>query len=138
MIDRNERLYILISILDTNEIRKSNVIAVTLPLDIPFKGPIPDQYFPYIIIGNEAAPTDARLESRSTVLCTIEEWFFLKKRLFIGYRSNWNNYTKNENLNIIDVAFFFEGTYCCLENSIKIVEILRDVRKYPVEIKSDR
>ena len=50
--------------LDTNEIRKSNVIAVTIPLEPSLKNPAPNQFFPYITINEEAPPTDARLESK--------------------------------------------------------------------------
>jgi len=42
---------------------------------MPFKGPIRDQYFPYITVNNEAAPTDVRLEGRFTVLYNIKKEF---------------------------------------------------------------
>ena len=36
-------------------------------MDVPFKGPVPDRYFPYIVIHDESAPADIRLEGRSIV-----------------------------------------------------------------------
>ncbi len=59
--------------LDSNDVRKSNVISITTPLETPVNGPINDQYFPYITTNNEPTPSDARLESRFTVLYTIQK-----------------------------------------------------------------
>jgi hypothetical protein len=53
--------------LDSNDVRKSNVISITTPLETPVNGPINDQYFPYITTNNEPTPSDPRLESRFTV-----------------------------------------------------------------------
>ncbi|CAF4972803.1 unnamed protein product, partial [Rotaria sp. Silwood1] len=47
---------------NTNEIRKSNIINVTAPLDLSVKKPILDQYFPYIIINDEQASSSMHLE----------------------------------------------------------------------------
>jgi len=59
--------------LDSNEVRKSNVISVTTPLETTVNGPINDQYFPYITTNNEPKPSDPGLESRFTVLHTIQK-----------------------------------------------------------------
>lgn len=50
-----------------HEIRRSNVIAVSVPMEVPIKGPIPDRFFPYIVIHDESAPADARLEGKLIV-----------------------------------------------------------------------
>ncbi len=69
----NFSLFIFFVFLDTNEIRKSNVITVSPPLEMPVKTPITDRYFPYISINSEATPSDTRLESKFIVLCNIEK-----------------------------------------------------------------
>ncbi len=61
--------------LDSNDVRKSNVISITTPLETPVNGPINDQYFPYITTNNEPTPSDPRLESRFTVYSEMLECF---------------------------------------------------------------
>jgi hypothetical protein len=65
--------------LENNQICKSNVIPVSLPLDSSLKGATPDGHFPYITINNEATPTNTPLESRSTVLYNTERCFLFKR-----------------------------------------------------------
>jgi hypothetical protein len=109
--------FLLIVFLDSNEIRKSNVIAISLPLEMPVKGPITDRHFPYITINGEATPADIRLESRFTVLYNIKKCLNTFKIIkfccflflfMIEYRSSSNNYIQNENQNNIFVCFFLK------------------------------
>jgi hypothetical protein len=74
MLLRNKkiRLIFIISFSENNEIRKSNVISVISPLEVPIKESISDRYFPYITINGESAPSDARLESRFIVSYNIQ------------------------------------------------------------------
>ncbi|CAF0725929.1 unnamed protein product [Rotaria sordida] len=50
---------------NTNEIRKSNVIIVDTPLDLPVKGPVVDRYFPYITVNDEETPSNITIEKGS-------------------------------------------------------------------------
>lgn len=50
-----------------NEIRRSNVIAVSVPMDVPYEGAAPDRYFPYIVVNEESVPADSHLEGRLTM-----------------------------------------------------------------------
>lgn len=47
---------------DSNEVRKSNIIAVNPPLEMPLKEQLVDRYFAYITVNAEAPPPDMRLE----------------------------------------------------------------------------
>ncbi|CAF4237631.1 unnamed protein product [Rotaria socialis] len=47
---------------DTNEIRKSNVIAVNPPMEMPLKEQLIDRYFAYITVNTESPPSDMRVE----------------------------------------------------------------------------
>jgi hypothetical protein len=55
---------ILFKFLDTDEIRKSNIIAVNPPLEMPLKEQLVDRYFAYITVNAETPPPDMRLESK--------------------------------------------------------------------------
>ncbi|CAF5222424.1 unnamed protein product, partial [Rotaria magnacalcarata] len=46
----------------TNEIRKSNVIAVNPPMEMPLKEQLIDRYFAYITVNTESPPSDMRVE----------------------------------------------------------------------------
>lgn len=47
---------------DRDEIRKSNIIAVNPPLEMPLKDQLVDRYFAYITVNAEDPPPDMRLE----------------------------------------------------------------------------
>ncbi len=54
--------------LDSNEVLKSNVIAVNPPLEMPLKEQLVDQYFAYITVNAEAPPPDMRLEGKTSCI----------------------------------------------------------------------
>ena len=68
---KKNEINFIISFSENNEIRKSNVISVISPLEIPIKEAISDRYFPHITVNGESAPSDARLESRFIVYITF-------------------------------------------------------------------
>lgn len=65
---RKYLLHVEAKLKNTKEIRKSNVISVTLPLEPSTKTPVSAQFFPYITINEEPLPTDVPLEKSPTRL----------------------------------------------------------------------
>ncbi len=57
--------------LDSKEVRKSNIIAVNPPLEMPLKEQLVDRYFAYITVNAEAPPPDMRLEGKYKVLFNL-------------------------------------------------------------------
>ncbi|CAF1353703.1 unnamed protein product [Rotaria sordida] len=56
-------LHVEAKLKDSNEIRKSNIITVNPPLEMPLKEQLIDRYFAYITVNAESPPPDMRLES---------------------------------------------------------------------------
>jgi hypothetical protein len=54
-------------LLDSQEVRKSNIIAVNPPLEMPLKEQLVDRYFAYITVNAETPPSDMRLEGKFRV-----------------------------------------------------------------------
>ncbi|CAF0920401.1 unnamed protein product [Adineta ricciae] len=59
---RRYLLHVEAKIKDTNEIRKSNIISVNPPLEMPLKEQLVDRYFAYITVNAETPPPDIHLE----------------------------------------------------------------------------
>lgn len=57
--------------LDSKEVRKSNIIAVNPPLEMPLKEQLVDRYFAYITVNAETPPPDMRLEGKLRVLFNL-------------------------------------------------------------------
>ncbi|UJR13408.1 hypothetical protein I4U23_000423 [Adineta vaga] len=55
-------LHVEAKIKNTDEIRKSNIISVNPPLEMPLKEQLVDRYFAYITINSETPPPDIHLE----------------------------------------------------------------------------
>ncbi|CAF1293197.1 unnamed protein product [Rotaria sordida] len=55
-------LHVEAKLKDSNEIRKSNIITVNPPLEMPLKEQLIDRYFAYITVNAESPPPDMRLE----------------------------------------------------------------------------
>ena len=58
----------MIDVLDSDEVRKSNIIAVNPPLEMPLKEQLVDRYFAYITVNAETPPPDMRLEGKIKIL----------------------------------------------------------------------
>jgi hypothetical protein len=87
--------------LDSKDIRKSNVVSVTTPLEPSVNGSIADHYFPYITINNEPAPSDnTRLESKFRILYNTQKCLSLLEiinnycyiSIITRCESNWDNH----------------------------------------------
>ncbi|CAF1524841.1 unnamed protein product [Rotaria sp. Silwood1] len=55
-------LHVEAKLKNNNEIRKSNIITVNPPLEMPLKEQLIDRYFAYITVNAESPPPDMRLE----------------------------------------------------------------------------
>ena len=53
---------------DSEQIRKSNVISVDLPLARWVNAPFPDRYVPYISVKKESTAPDVRLQRKSNLV----------------------------------------------------------------------
>jgi len=62
---------IILWFLDSKEVRKSNIIAVNPPLEMPLKEQLVDRYFAYITVNAETPPPDMRLEGKFKVLFNL-------------------------------------------------------------------
>ncbi|CAF3704714.1 unnamed protein product [Rotaria sp. Silwood1] len=66
-------LHVEAKLKNNNEIRKSNIITVNPPLEMPLKEQLIDRYFAYITVNAESPPPDMRLEVFVQALFTIQE-----------------------------------------------------------------